>query len=130
MSEEPLSQPPAEDPTLGYSSLGSRALVIRDSDAMRNGIRGMVRDVAMNKLVVRLPLTLPANEQIQLKLRNFVQRFRKETRGVVRGHTPDPKVPGSFLHEVELYSRLTPLEVSLLRMGVRDENIPRLKKWV
>jgi hypothetical protein len=129
MSDESQSPQPV-DPSQGYSNLGSRALVIRDSDAMRNGIRGMVRDVATNKLVVRLPFVLPPNEQIQLRLRNFVQRFRKEARGVVRGRTPDPKVPESFLIEVELYTRLTPLEVSLLRMGVRDENIPRTKKWV
>ncbi|MGE3315497.1 MAG: hypothetical protein AB7O26_10310 [Planctomycetaceae bacterium] len=129
MTDEPQPPPPGGT-SEGYSTLGSRALVIRDSDAMRNGIRGMVREVATNKLLVRLPQTLPQNEQIQLKLRNFVQRFRKEARGVVRGHTPDPKVPDHFLIEVELYSRLTPLEVSLLRMGVRDENIPRTKKWV
>ncbi len=129
MTDDPQS-PKSPDTSEGYSTLGSRALVIRDSDAMRNGIRGMVRDVATNKLIVRLPQVLPANEQIQLRLRNFVQRFRKEARGVVRGHTPDPKVPDNYLIEVELYTRLTPLEVSLLRMGVRDENIPRTKKWV
>lgn len=129
MPDDPQPIPPV-DPSHVYSNLGSRALVIRDSDAMRNGIRGMVRDVTMSKLVVRLPVTLPPAEQIQLRLRNFVQRFRKEARGVVRGHVEDPKVPGHFLIDVELYTRLTPLEVSLLRMGIRDENIPRTKKWV
>jgi len=121
---------PHSPPSLSRNSLGSRALVIRDSDAIRNGIRGLLREVTMSRLVVRLPEPVPEGEQIKLRLRNFVQRFRKEARGVVRNAFLDVDRPEEFIVEIELYTRLTPLEVSLLRMGIRDDSQPRRTRWV
>ena len=125
------SEAPKPEPrrALGYSSLGARALVIRETDAMRDGIRGLLREVSMARLVVGLPQALPAGEQINLRLRNLVQRFRKEARGIVRLAEPDKERADEYLIEVELFTRLTPLEVSLLRMGIRD-NTQREPRWM
>ena len=91
------------------------------TDAMRDGIRGLLREVSMGRLVVGLPDEIPQGEQIKIRLRNLVQRFRKEVRGVVRSAGPDEQRADEFLIEIDLYTRLTPLEVSLLRMGIRDD---------
>ncbi len=130
MADESSETPkPKPKRSLGYVSLGSRALIIRDTDAMRDGIRGMVREVSMNKLTVGLPEALPMNEQIKIKLRNLIQRFRKDARGVIRHIEPDKERQEEFLIEIELYTRLTPLEVSLLRMGIRDDQQHR-PRWL
>jgi hypothetical protein len=39
----------------------------------------------------------------------------------VRSAGPDEQRADEFLIEIDLYTRLTPLEVSLLRMGIRDD---------
>src|SRR3972149_10792344 len=115
MADESSDTPkPEPKRSIGYSSLGARALVIRETDAMRNGIRGLLREVSMARLVVGLPQELPSGEQINLRLRNLVQRFRKEARGVVRQAEPDKDRADEYLIEIELFTRLTPLEVSLL----------------
>ena len=60
MADESSDTPnPEPKRSLGYSSLGARALVIRETDAMRNGIRGLLREVSMARLVVGLPQALP-----------------------------------------------------------------------
>jgi hypothetical protein len=128
-SESSENSRPDPPPSRGYTSLGSRALVIRETDAMRDGVRGMLRDVSMAKLVVGLPAELPPGEQIKIRLRNLVQRFRKEARGVVRNIEPDKQRADEYLIEVDLYTRLTPLEVSLLRMGIRDDS-QRRTRWM
>ena len=130
MADESSDTPkPEPKRSIGYSSLGARALVIRETDAMRDGIRGLLREVSMAKLVVGLPQELPVGEQINLRLRNLVQRFRKEARGVVRQAEPDKDRADEYLIEIELFTRLTPLEVSLLRMGIREDT-QRGPRWV
>ena len=113
---------------------GSRALVIRDRDAMRKGVKGVVREVKMTRVVLGMSIPLESGEQINLRLRNSIQRFKKEARGVVRRVMPLEPVPPDeetlFRVDVELYTRLTPLEVSLLRMGIRDDSADSEPKWV
>ena len=104
------------------------AVVIRDSDFMRSGIDGRVRNVSLGGLGLDLPEPLQLNEQVKIQLRNDVQRFQKEVRGVVRHVT--------YLQEgvvrvgIELLLRLTPLEVGLLRMGIKADGERSTTQWV
>jgi hypothetical protein len=76
---------------------------------------------------LRVGEALQVDEQLKIRLKNVVQRCEKEVRGVVRKATRG--ADGTMTIEIDLFTRLTPIEVSMLRMGVaRDENAgPR---WV
>lgn len=95
------------------------ARVLRDSDAMRIGIEASLKDVTTEGvgIIVREPPQL--HETVGITLTNLIQKVSVGTRGVVRHVTP--LSDGSFLVGIELLVRLTPLTVSLLRMGVPDE---------
>ena len=94
----------------------SRVVVVRDTDAMRTGLEGPLLDVSCEGLGFALPAPLEAGEHIKIRVRNAIQRFVKEVRGVVRRVADDEH--GGHLIGVELRSRLTPLDVSLLRSGL------------
>jgi hypothetical protein len=94
----------------------SRVVVIRDTDAMRNGAEGALLDVSCEGLGFALDVPLEAGEQIKIRVRNEIQRFEKEVRGIVRRVTADEG--GGHLIGVELRARLTPLDVSMLRSGL------------
>ncbi len=91
------------------------ATIIRESDMMRAGIPAELVDVTVAGLGIRCPEELPADEAVQIKLFNQIQRFEKDTRGIIKHCTPHGD---EFRIGVELILRLTPLEVSLLRMGI------------
>lgn len=96
------------------SKAGAR--VIRDTDLMRNGIDGKLKDLSSAGLGILLTVPLEVNEQIKVELHNDVQRIAKEVRGVIRHVTlQDDEL---YHIGVELFTRLTPLEVSLFRMGM------------
>jgi PilZ domain len=94
----------------------SRVVVIRDTDAMRNGLPGALLDVSCEGLGFVIDAPLEAGEQIKIRVRNDIQRFEKEIRGVVRRVSEDDD--GSYQIGVELRCRLTPLDVSMLRSGL------------
>ena len=62
---------------------------------------------------------LQIGEQIKVRLENVIQRFEKEVRGVVRHSLACQD--NEHCYGVELYTRLTPLEVSLVRAYVMPE---------
>ena len=103
---------------LRYPS-SSGALVIRETDHMRTGIEAALKNVSLTGLGLMMQEPLSLNEQIKVRVRNEIQRVQKEVRGIVRHVTPRDDV-GWYIG-VELYSRLTPLEVGLLRMGLRRD---------
>lgn len=92
------------------------ALVIRDTDPMRCGIEATLKNVSLAGLGIQLGEPLALNEQVVVRVRNEIQRVEKEVRGVVRHATLGDD--GQWYVGLELYSRLTPLEVGLLRMGL------------
>ena len=96
------------------------ALVIRDSDKMRLGIEAALKDVSPVGLGLAMTVPLEVNEHVKVRLKNAIQKVEKEVRGVVRHATR--REDGTFHVGVELFSRLTPLEVLLLRMGVRGDS--------
>lgn len=103
------------------------ALVIRETDKMRTGIAAELIDVSAGGLRVLLETELNVGEQLKVRLKNEIERFEKEVRGIVRRATPTED--GRFDCGVELYTRLTPLEVSLARVNT-DSDVDDGPKWV
>jgi hypothetical protein len=121
---EPSRKP--ADPRLPRAS--TTAVVIRESDRMRTGIDAAVLGIAMDSLTLRTLGTFAVEELLKIRLKNIVQRFEKETRGVVR--QSDTNVDGSTTVRVELLSRLSALEVSMLKMGIASGEAGAGPKWV
>jgi hypothetical protein len=92
------------------------ATIYRDSDAMRTGIPGTLHDVSIAGLGVDVnEISVELMEQVKIRLQNDVQRFDREVRGVVRHISP--LEDGQYRVGIELMARLTPLEVSLLKIA-------------
>lgn len=99
-----------------HSSHG-QATLYREMDFMRGGTVGSLHDIAVMGLGLLFDedAVLPdVGERVKIRLRNDVQRVDREVRGVVKHITQ--VLDGSYLVGVELTLRLTPLEVSLLKM--------------
>ena len=93
----------------------AKAIVFRDNDAMGDGLPASLYDLS----IFGLSLTIDDDflgmlETIKIRLCNDVQKFDREVRGVVRHITPLDD--GRFRVGIELLTRLTPLEVSMLKM--------------
>lgn len=86
--------------------------VLRDSDVLRTGIEGKLRDVSAIGVGVDLPVELEIGEHVKVRLINDVQRFECEVRGVVCHVTP---AIDRFFVGISLFTRLTPRQVSQLK---------------
>ncbi len=105
---------------------GATARIIREMDMMRAGLDAVLRDVSAGQLVLEGPPGLKVQDQIKIKLHHIVQRFEKEVRGLVR--KIEPMDAQSERLTVELFTRLTPVEVGVLKMGIDvDQSATR---WV
>jgi hypothetical protein len=126
-------QTPDDAPTAKKSSpqpkrsASATARIIRETDMMRSGLDAVVRGVTPTELVVEGSPGLKVQDQIKIHLRHVVQRFEKEVRGLVR--KVEPLDAESERVTVELFTRLTPVEVGVLKMGIdaSDGSEPR---WV
>ena len=117
--------PPTDQPA-GLPRASSTAVIVRENDLMRAGVDAAVLNVSMEFLSLATRGDFALEEQIKIRLRNVVQRFEKEARGAVRKiETGDG---GSTILGVELLTRLSPLEVSLVKMGIPSSHSP--PKWV
>ena len=94
------------------------ARLIRETDAMRDGFIVRLADISMTGISIVTNVALEVDEHVKLELSNPVQRVEKQTRGVVRHVTP--RDDGKFAVGLELATRLSPLEVSLFKMGIPD----------
>jgi hypothetical protein len=112
--------PQVENRQLRLRHLGrAETIVLRDCDAMRIGLRVGLQTICASALGIISPVALKAGEQIKVRLRNDVQRFATEMRGAVRQQ--EPTGDGKFLVGIELFSRLMPLDVMMLRRaGIND----------
>jgi hypothetical protein len=104
------------------------AQIVRESDRMRAGIEAAVLDVAMPSLTLRTCGSFAVEEPLKIHLKNVVQRFEKEARGVVR--TVHAGEDGSTTIGIELLTRLSALEVSLLKMGIHSGPGESETRWV
>ncbi|MEX0726813.1 MAG: PilZ domain-containing protein [Planctomycetaceae bacterium] len=93
-----------------------KAAIYRDTDVMRWGIEGDLYEVSISGIGMILDDPMTIGEQIKVTLINDLQKVRKEVRGVVRQVTLLDD--GRHQIGVELFTRLTPLEMSLLKMGL------------
>jgi hypothetical protein len=113
--EEPIDQPGERRLLPRYPS-SAHALVIRDTDQMRTGIQARIKDISVGGVGIFLPETLAVGEHVKLRLKNPIQHVDKEVRGTVR-HVRLHK-DGLYHIGIALFTRLTPLEVVLLRQGL------------
>ena len=105
----PSEESPEDRFTRRYTSRAS-AVVVRESDQMRTGIPATLHNVSTGGLGLTIETELQLGEQIKVRLSNEIQRFKKEVRGTVRRVTPTDEA--AFFCGIELFTRLTPLEVS------------------
>jgi hypothetical protein len=105
----------------------AETLILRDCDTMRVGLGVRLDSIRAAGLGVISPTALRLGEQIKIRLRNDVQRITAELRGSVR--QIELRDDG-YAIEIELYSRLMPLDVmALRRAGATDVILPD-KIWV
>ncbi len=104
------------------------ALVVRDDDIMRTGINGDLYDVSATGVGLTLEAEVNLTEQVRITLNNPVQRIQKETRGTVR-HVSQHQ-DGTWRVGIELATRLTPLEVNLLKMGIEPSSREDSSEWI
>ena len=109
------------------STANTTARIIREMDMMRAGYDAVLRGVSTSQLVLEGPSGLNPQDQIKIKLRHVVQRFEKEVRGLVR--TIEPIDAQLQRITVELFTRLTPIELSVLKMGVDASSGKTEKRW-
>ena len=127
MSNEP-KKPRRERRLLVRYPTKASTTVIRDADMMRVGMDAVLKDVSIAGVGIIVRETLEVGEMVKIELVNQIQRLEKQTRGIVRHVTPQDD--GTYHVGVELLLRLTPLEVSLLRMGLpRDEDSSE-PRWI
>lgn len=118
MSQRPGRFAPERRILVRYPAVGG-GRIIRDADPMRVGFDAMLVDVSATGVGMVIPERLELDEFVTVELENQVQRFHKSTRGRVRHCTETSESRWNV--GVELVLRLTPLEVSLLRMGMHRE---------
>lgn len=126
--EHDQSEKPDERRVMTRYTGNAVALVVRNDDVMRTGISGTLYDVSATGIGLVLEAELNVNEQVRITLSNPVQRVQKETRGVVRHITQ--RQDGTWRIGIELATRLTPLDVNLLKMGIEPSTREGTSKWV
>lgn len=94
----------------------ARAVVVRESDSMRIGLKGELRDLSTVGLGLLMSDAPPeVDEIVKIRLTNEIQRFDREFRGVIRHVTEADD--GGHRVGIELMMRMTPLEVSQLKIA-------------
>ena len=95
---------------------------------MRIGIDAAVLDVSTGLLSRSTTGSFAVDEQVKIRLKNVIQRFEEEARGLVRLAEPDQD--GSTRLSIELLTRLSALEVSLVKMGIPPAGAGPTSRWV
>lgn len=89
------------------------AEVVRDADPLRHVLRVELLDVSMSGVGVLIGTKLKNDERIRVRLRNVVQRFLKEVRGIVRWSVPTED--GKYRVGVELVTSFTAVDMQMLK---------------
>jgi hypothetical protein len=123
---DPIPSPKEPGPQ-AQRTARTTARIIREMDMMRAGYDAVLRGVDTSQLVLEGPPGLNPQDQIKIKLHHVVQRFDKEVRGLVR--TIEPIDAQLQRITVELFTRLTPIELSVLKMCVDASSGTTEKRW-
>lgn len=83
--------------------------VVRESDALRKGIPAGLVDVSVGGVGLLTQEQYTQGERVSVRLKNEIQRYCREIRGVVRW-VQDAE-PGMFRVGIELGTRLSPLDL-------------------
>ncbi len=128
-AEKTPGNPPAPKGSQPASrrSASTTARIVREMDMMRVGIDAVLRSASTSQLVVEGPPGLKLQDQIKIHLHHVVQRFEKEVRGLVRQIEPIDAETERMT--VELFTRLTPVEVGVLKMGI-DVDGNAAPRWI
>ena len=102
--------------------------IIRDTDIMRSGVDAILKDVSPGGIGIVMGTPLQVDESVKVQLVNHVQRFEKQTRGIVRHVTTLDD--GTYHIGIQLSLRLTPLDVSLLKMGMPHDDASDSQRWI
>jgi hypothetical protein len=129
-AEQPSEVNPSDQaaPKSGRRSASATAQIVREMDMMRSGLEAVLRAVSATQLVLESGPGLRAQDQIKIRLHHIVQRFEKEVRGLVR--QVEPIDANTERITIELFTRLTPVEVSVLKMGIDVEGSDAGPRWV
>jgi hypothetical protein len=126
--QTPDPAPSANEPSPhAQPSASTTARIIREMDMMRAGYDAVLRGISTSQLILEGPPGLNPQDQIKIQLHHVVQRFDKEVRGLVR--TVEPIDAQLERITVELFTRLTPIEVSVLKMGIDASSGKTEKRW-
>jgi hypothetical protein len=120
--------PSAQGSKPGRRSASATAQIVREMDMMRSGLEAVLRAVTATQLVLEGSPGLKLQDQIKIRLHHVVQRFEKEARGLVR--QIEPIDANTERITVELVTRLTPVEVSVLKMGIDLDGDGVGPRWV
>ncbi len=94
----------------------AKATIIRETDRLRTGVPAKVYDLSIVGVGLRMIDRPPdLQEIVKVHIENMVQRVTRDVRGIVRHVTQMES--GTWRVGIELLTRLSPLEVSLLKMS-------------
>lgn len=122
------AQPPFDRRKMYRYRGRAQARILRDDDRMRTGVASELLDISPTGLGIKTRCELKLGEQVKLVLTNEIQRIECETRGIVRHLTQ--LEDGACHVGLELFTRLTPMQVSQLRMGISSETDSGDARWV
>jgi hypothetical protein len=101
--------------------------LMREGDIRRAHLPAEVVDISISGLGLLARTSFDPEEGVRIRLRNDIRRFAKEVRGVVRW--AQLLESGKFRIGIELYSRLTALDIQILKqVGTTGES--GKKVWV
>jgi PilZ domain-containing protein len=101
--------------------------VIREGDTGRSVLPVELYDLSTTGLGLVASASFAPDERLRIRLRNDIRRIAKEVRGVVRW--AQLLENGKFRIGIELYSRLTALDVQLLKqVGTTGDS--NKKVWI
>jgi hypothetical protein len=101
--------------------------VIRERDSRRSSLPVELYDLSTTGLGLVANASFAPDECLRIRLRNDIRRIAKEVRGVVRW--AQLLENGKFRIGVELFSRLTALDIQLLKQVGAAEDTNR-KVWI
>ncbi|HTI50361.1 MAG TPA: PilZ domain-containing protein [Planctomycetaceae bacterium] len=125
-TDEPISEPDRRR----YLRHPGRALaeVVRDSDPLRHVLRVELLDVSMAGVGILVGTKLNHQERVRVRLRNVVQRFLKEVRGIVRWTETTPD--GKFRVGVELNTPFSAVDMQMLKRAGIGTSGDSKRTWV
>jgi len=102
--------------------------LILDADVMRIGVKVRLINVNATGVGLECDRTVDVGESVTVELENVVQRFHRTVRGRVRHCTEisDEK----YVVGIELQLRLSPMDVSQLKMGLSRGDASGEKRWM